>query len=140
MSGWQRVRQVINWINLSTLFGLFIAKLGRARLSHGPRGLIFAYGYRIPFPIANAFTLGNVVLTKNPEGFLHGCLLDHENRHATQYAFCLGIVMLPLYVVALAVSYALCGHQGSWNIFERLAGLDDGGYPHTPVRWRRRVI
>ncbi|MFI0422474.1 hypothetical protein [Spongiactinospora sp. 9N601] len=137
MTGGQRVRQVVNWLNLSTLFGLLVARLGRARLTRGPHGLIFAHGYRIPFPIANAFTVGNVIVTKYPEGFLQGRLLAHEARHATQYACCLGIVMIPLYVAALAVSVAVCGHRASWNVFERLAGLDDAGYPRTPVRWRR---
>ncbi|MEV1199182.1 hypothetical protein [Microbispora rosea] len=133
-----RVRQVINYVNLSTPLGLLIARIGGARTRRGERGLVYAHGYRIPFPVAGAFTVGNVVLTKHGEGYLTGCLLDHESRHATQYAFCVGLPMLVLYVLASAVSYAVCGHPASWNLFERMAGLDDGGYPRTHPWWRRR--
>jgi hypothetical protein len=138
MRRWHRARQVINYANLSTPAGLLIALIGGARPRRGEQGLIFAYGYRIPFPVAGAFTVGNVVLTKNPEGYLTGRLLDHEARHASQYAACVGLPMIVLYVIASGVSYALCGHPASWNPFERLAGLDDGGYPRHPARWRRR--
>jgi hypothetical protein len=139
VSGWQRVRQVVNYVNLATPLGLLVALLGRARVSRGPGGLVMAHGYRIPFPVARAFTLGNVVLTRYEEGFLQGELLRHEARHATQYAFCLGVFMLPLYVVAVTVSVAICGHHGSWNLFEKLANLEDGGYQRRSPWWSRRV-
>ncbi|MBO4275395.1 hypothetical protein [Microbispora triticiradicis] len=132
-----RVRQVINYANLSTPLGLLIARLGRARTCRGEQGLVYAHGYRIPFPVAGAFTVGNVILTKYGEGYLSGRLLDHEARHATQYAFCVGLPMVVLYLVASAVSFALCGHPGSWNLFERMAGLDDGGYPRLRPLWAR---
>jgi hypothetical protein len=28
----------------------------------------------------------------------------------------------------------LCGDFGAWNVFERQAGLADGGYPTRPIR------
>ena len=55
-------------------------------------------------------------------------LLRHEARHATQYAWCGGLLMLPLYFAAAGVSWLLSGDFGAWNVFERGAGLADGGY------------
>ncbi|MEW9529184.1 hypothetical protein [Microbispora sp. NPDC049125] len=132
-----RVRQVINYVNLSTPLGLFIARLGRATTRRGERGLVYAHGYRIPFPVAGAFTVGNVILTKHQDGYLTGSLLDHESRHATQYAACVGLPMLALYVLASGLSLLICGHPASWNLFERMAGLDDGGYPRVTPWWTR---
>ncbi|GAA5077352.1 hypothetical protein HNP84_003704 [Thermocatellispora tengchongensis] len=142
MSGWQRARRVVNYVNLSTPLGLLVARLGRARVTKGPGGLLLAHGYRIPFPVAGAFTLGNVVLTRRSEdeGYLTGPLLRHEARHATQYAFCLGVLMLPLYFAAVGVSVLICGHHGSWNLFEWLADLDEGGYRRRSPWWVRRTV
>ncbi|WP_405141644.1 hypothetical protein OG589_31495 [Sphaerisporangium sp. NBC_01403] len=140
MRGRHRTRQVLNYVNLSTPLGLLIAVIGRAEVRRGEHGLLYAHGYRIPFPVAGAFTVGNVVLTAQREGYLTGALLRHEARHATQYAFCVGLPLLPLYVLALLVSVAVCGHPASWNVFERLADLDEGGYPRHPSRWRRRTL
>lgn len=106
----------------------------------GERGLVYAHGYRIPFPVAGAFTVGNVILTKHGEGYLSGRLLEHEARHATQYAVCVGLPMVVLYLVASAISFVLCGHPGSWNLFERMADLDDGGYPRLRPWWGRTRI
>ena len=55
-------------------------------------------------------------------------LLVHEERHSTQYAYCLGVAMVLLYVLASAWSLLRTGDPASRNIFERLAGLADGGY------------
>ncbi|GII93123.1 hypothetical protein [Sinosporangium siamense] len=135
---WTTARRVINYVNLSTPLGLLVSVIGGARRTPGPDGLILAVGYRYGFPIARAFTIGNVVLTKHDLALLsRSDLLRHEDRHATQYAFCLGVLMLPMYVTGLAVSYAACGDHWSWNPFERLAGLDDGGYVRRPPWWRR---
>ncbi|MFI6788570.1 hypothetical protein ACIBG4_14700 [Nonomuraea sp. NPDC050383] len=136
MNGRYRFRRVANYVNLSTPLGLLISVIGGASRQPGPNGLILAHGYRYRFPIAGAFTVGNVVLTRRPE--LDERLVLHEGRHATQWAWCAGLPMLPLYVVSMLVSVVVCGHQASYNVFERLAGLDDGGYPHAPPRWRRR--
>ncbi|GAA0987806.1 hypothetical protein GCM10009555_067880 [Acrocarpospora macrocephala] len=134
---WYRIRRIINWINLSTPAGLLIARIGGAHTRKGEFGLVYAHDYRIPFPIANAFTVGNVVLTKYPDGFLQGRLLAHESRHASQYAACIGLPMLILYPLSLVISVAVCGDIASWNLFERLANLEDGGYRRHPPRWRR---
>ena len=42
--------------------------------------------------------------------------------------------MVPLYLVAAAVSWALTGDFGARNVFERQAGLADGGYADRPLR------
>ena len=42
--------------------------------------------------------------------------------------------MVPLYLVAAAVSWALTGDFGARNVFERRAGLADGGYTDKPLR------
>ena len=139
---WQvRLRQVANVVNLSTPLGLLVAALGRARLAHGPDGLLLARGYRLRVPAAPAFTVGNVVLLRLDDAALarRPMLLAHESRHATQYAWCVGPMLLPLYGLAAAWSWLRCGNPASHNVFERLAGLADGGYS-TGVRrplWAR---
>ncbi|MFI6598843.1 hypothetical protein ACIBHX_21515 [Nonomuraea sp. NPDC050536] len=130
-----RFRRVVNYINLATPLGLLISVVGGATRTPGPNGLVFAFGYRYRFPIAGAFTVGNVILTK--EQSLDDRLVLHEGRHSTQWAWCAGLPMLPLYLLSMLVSIMLCGHQASYNPFERLAGLDDGGYPHCPLWWKR---
>lgn len=65
-------------------------------------------------------------------------LLRHEDRHCTQYAFCVGVLMLPLYFLAVGVSYAIAGDHWSYNPFERLASLSDGGYPPGQTRLAKR--
>ncbi|WP_113700276.1 hypothetical protein [Nonomuraea lactucae] len=136
MNGRYRFRKVANYLNLATPLGLLIAAVGGASREPGPDGLVLAYGYRYRFPVAGAFTVGNVVLTK--ANTLDERLIKHEARHATQWAWCVGLPMLPLYLLAMLVSVLLCGHQATYNVFERLAGLDDGGYPRAPLWWRRR--
>ncbi|MER7501931.1 hypothetical protein AB0L05_01645 [Nonomuraea pusilla] len=131
-----RLRRAVNYVNLATPLGLLIAAVGGAERRPGPDGLILAYGYRYRFPIAGAFTVGNVVLTRAPA--LNERLVRHEARHATQWAWCAGLPMLPLYLLAMLASVLVCGHQASYNVFERLAGLDDGGYPRAALWWRRR--
>ncbi|MGH3097397.1 MAG: hypothetical protein ACRDMV_15550 [Streptosporangiales bacterium] len=129
MRSWQ-VRRVANWLNLSTPFGLLVAAVGRAEVVPGPRGLLLAGGYRPSFPIARAFTVGSVVVTGRPASWLtrRPLLLRHEERHANQWAACGGLPFLPLYAAAMAVSVWRRGDRASGNVFERLAGLADGGY------------
>ena len=136
-----RVRQIVNWINLSTLLGLLVGLVGRARFERGPDGLIVGRGYRFPLPPAPAFTLGNVVLFRISDERLarRPMLLTHEARHATQYAWCIGPVMLILYTFAAAWSVVRTGDLASRNVFERRAGLADGGYTERPVRSLRRA-
>ncbi|WP_173091554.1 hypothetical protein [Actinomadura verrucosospora] len=143
-----RVRMAVNTVNLSTPLGLLLA-VAATRRSGGPRlrgagdGLLVAGGYRPPVPVASAFTVGNVILVRGDASELLSSarLLRHEARHSTQYAWCLGIVMIPLYLACAGASMALCGDWASFNPFERLAGLADGGYRRRPLRplpWRRR--
>jgi hypothetical protein len=125
------------WINLangSTLAGLGVAALGGARVACGADRLLVGTGYRLPVPPAPAFCLGNVILTRLEGLDPSSALFRHEARHATQYACCGGVVMVPLYLVAAAVSWALTGDTGCRNVFERRAGLADGGYTDKPLR------
>jgi len=138
LQGW-RVKAVLNAVNGSTLLGLGIAKLGSARISTGPRGLLLATGFGIDFPRARAFTVGNVVVSKHDAAWLseRPRLLAHEERHSWQYVGCLGLPMIPLYLLAAAYSFLRGGDPFVHNAFERLAGLEDGGYaPPQPTRAR----
>ena len=92
-----RVRLVANLVNGSTLAGVVVAAAGRARLARGHDGLLIGERYRLPVPPAPAFTLGNVIMTRTERDALLGqeALLAHEARHATQFACCAGLLMLP---------------------------------------------
>ena len=129
-----RARQVVNLANGSTLAGLGVAALGGARLARSADGLFVGTGYRLPVPPAPAFCLGNVIVTRLDGLDPSSVLFRHEARHATQYACCGGVVMVPLYLAAAAVSWALTGDTGCRNVFERRAGLADGGYTDKPLR------
>jgi hypothetical protein len=129
-----RVRLAVNLLNGSTLAGLGAAKAGGARLARVPDGLLVGTGYRLPVPSAPAFTLGNVVITHRAALEPGTPLLRHEARHSTQYAWCAGLLMLPLYFTAAGVSWLVSGDFGAWNVFERGAGLADGNYTARPLR------
>lgn len=132
-----RLRAAGNAVNLSTLLGLGIAALGRARLSRGKRGLIYAEGFRVKLP-AGAFTVGNVVVTHGRLDTLesaHPGTLDHEDSHAWQYLVLAGLPFLPLYAAASGWSWLRTGDRASRNIFERHAGLGSGGYHENPADW-----
>lgn len=140
----QRIRAVVNVVNGSTVAGLLVAVVGRAQLRRGPRGLILAQGYRLPVPPAPAFTVGNVIVARYDWDLLNEYrpqLLVHEEKHTTQYAVCGGLFYLPLYVVASGWSWLRTGDVASRNVFERGAGLLDGGYHEAAVRpiFRRSV-
>ncbi|MEU4197049.1 hypothetical protein AB0E69_34465 [Kribbella sp. NPDC026611] len=135
MTAWQRVKLIGNFVNLSTLAGFLVCALGRATLTRGPRGLFFANGYKLGFPVAGAFTIGNVVLSKHDRSYFDDAhLVRHEERHSWQYFCLLGLPMLPLYVVAVVVSFLLTGDTASRNPFERLASLKEGGYVERPIQ------
>ncbi len=129
-----RARQVVNLVNGSTLAGLGVAAAGRARLARSADGLFTGTGYRLPVPAAPAFCLGNVIITRRDSVAPGSALFRHEARHATQYAWCGGLVMVPLYLAAAAGSWVLTGDFGARNVFERQAGLADGGYADRPLR------
>jgi hypothetical protein len=133
-----RVRQVVNVVNLSTPVGLLLGLAGRARFAAGPDGLVLARGWRLPAH-ASAVTVGNVVLLRLDDTALAArpTLLRHEARHASQYAWCLGLPMLVLYVLAAGWSWLRCRDFSSYNVFEVRAGLADGGY--VDARDRRRT-
>ena len=129
-----RARQLVNLANGSTLVGLGVAALGGIRVARSADGLFLGTGYRLPVPPAPAFCLGNVIVTRLDELTPGSRLFRHEARHATQYACCGGVLMVPLYLAAAAVSWALTGDFGARNVFERQAGLTDGGYTDKPLR------
>jgi hypothetical protein len=133
-SGMWRVRFAVNLLNGSTLAGLAAARAGGARLARFPDGLLAGTGYRLPVPQAPAFTLGNVIITRRAVLAFDTALFRHEARHSTQYAWCGGLAMLPAYFAAAGLSWLLSGDFGAWNIFERGAGLSDGGYTARPLR------
>lgn len=125
-----RLRQVANIVNLSTPLGLLLARAARTSVRRAPDGLVVARGYRWPVPSAPAFTVGNVVLIRLDDDALAARprLMAHEARHATQYAACFGPLLLPLYLLACAWSWLRGRDVAAHNVFERLAGLEDGGY------------
>jgi len=127
--GW-RLRRRVNRLNGTTALGLAVARAGGARCRPGPGGVILAEGYRWGFPVAGAFTVGDVVVTRGDFDALCGRLpevLEHERRHCAQYAV-LGLAFLPLYVVATAWSWLFLRDLARGNLFERWAGLRSGGY------------
>jgi hypothetical protein len=134
MRPWLRARQAVNLANGSTLAGLGVATLGGADIAGSVDGLFTGTGYRLPVPPAPAFCLGNVIVTRADVMAPGSRLFCHEARHATQFAWCGGVVMIPLYLAAAGVSWALTGDFGARNVFERLAGLADGGYADKPLR------
>lgn len=137
-----RMRRIGNVINLSTPIGLAIALVAKAKLRPGPRGLILAEHYTFAFPVAGAFTVGNVVLTRSTFAELTARfpeVLDHEDAHAWQYLLCLGLPFLPAYLAGSAWSWLRTGDLAARNPFERRAGLHRGGYADVPIRPLRQA-
>lgn len=97
------LRTLANVVNLSTPLGLVVAVAGRSRLRR--RGhLIVADRARLPIRNAGAVTIGCVVVVprrsvENWEAVNPG-VMEHEDGHAWQYAYCLGLPFLPLYGLA----------------------------------------
>ena len=133
-----RARLCVNLVNGSSLAELAAARIGGATLARLPNGLLVATGYRLPVPPAPAFTLGNAIITRRAALDFDTPLCRHEARHSTQYAWCGGLLMLPLYFAAAGVSWLISGDFGPWNVFERAAGLADGNYADRPLRTRLR--
>ena len=137
LTGRQWLRLVGNTVNLTTPLGLGVALAGRARIRRGPRGLLIAEGYRLRFPVAGAFTVGSVITTSRTVDELlarHPRLLEHEEQHAWQYLYCLGLPFLPAYGACLVWSVLRTGDRAARNFFERQADLAAGGYRDVPVR------
>jgi hypothetical protein len=136
-TGWQWVRFVGNFINLSTIVGLAVAKIGRATIKRGPRGLFLGEHYQLKFPVAGAFTIGNVITTSVTwDSMLRSnpFLIKHEEGHTWQYLYCLGLPYYVLYVIFMGWSMLRTGDRAARNFFERQAGLAMGGYIDYPVR------
>ncbi|UPO77837.1 hypothetical protein [Arthrobacter sp. Helios] len=134
-TGGHRLRRALNLVNGTTAAGIIVARIGGVRPRRGPDGVLLAGGWKHRLPHAAAFTLGNVVIYRprvsaafdpSPAGAASP-LLRHEARHCTQYAL-LGLAFLPLYFAAAGISVLRSGDPASSNLFEILAGLDDGGY------------
>ncbi|HET7901158.1 MAG TPA: hypothetical protein VFL59_08200 [Candidatus Nanopelagicales bacterium] len=132
-----RLRQIVNAVNLATPLGLAAAKAQRGRLERGPDGLVIGRDATGRFPVAAAYTVGNVVVVR-PGVELTDDLLAHEGAHATQWACCV-VLFLPLYAAAMGWSWLRTGDHWSRNVFERRAGLAAGGYVENPVRRRRQA-
>lgn len=117
-------------LNASTLLGWLLAKIARTEIAAGPRGLVVATGYRWRLPFAGAFAVGNVVLYRGQrqQALANPVLLGHEEKHSTQYAWCLGLPFLLFYFIAAGWSQLRTGNPASRNFFERQAGLEAGGY------------
>lgn len=128
----QRVRALANWVNLSTLLGLAVARAGGASLRRGAEWTWIAEGYRLGWPRVGAFTVGSVILM--PDSTMedlvrrHPRIIEHELAHARQWALCLGLPFLPLYLGAAAWSRLRTGTNHLANPFEVRAGLGEGGY------------
>lgn len=128
-----QVRQLVNLLTLGTPAGLVLALTGRARLRRGPHALILATGYtaRWPAPRAPAVTVGDVVLLRWDDARVDAspAMLAHEARHAAQWACWAGPVgFLPAYALACGWSWWRTRSFALGNVFERRAGLEDGGY------------
>ncbi|MFJ7748346.1 hypothetical protein ACIQXM_00125 [Arthrobacter sp. NPDC097144] len=126
------LRRLLNIMNLTTPAGLALARVARCRVERGPDGLLLAGGWNLPLPKAAAFTVGNVILfrpqvARSLAPGSGGPLLRHEARHASQYA-ALGLAFFPAYFACAGLSVLRTGNPASGNIFEQLAGLQDGGY------------
>lgn len=127
----QWLRLVGNAFNWSTPLGLAIAVVGRCRIRRGPRGLWLADGYRPSFPIAGAFTVGNVIITGRPDwsGYLaqQPTTLAHEERHTWQW-LAFGRLFLPAYTATMGWSWLRTGDRAGSN---RSSSTPD---------WRRAVM
>jgi hypothetical protein len=132
-----RLRRLGNLVNLSTPLGLAMARAGRADVRPGARGLLLAEGYRLPFPVALAFTVGNVLVTSGRWDDLERTrpgLLAHEEAHTWQWFWCAGLPFLPAYGACLVWSVLRTGDRAAANVFERRAGLRLGGYAEVAPR------
>ena len=130
-------RNTGNVANLSTPLGLLVAVAGGARL-RSMDGLIVAENVSLPGISASAMTIGSVVLVprrtlEEATARIPGLLL-HEDQHAHQWAYCLGLPFIPLYLAAMGWSWLRSGDRWTANCFEVQAGLARGGYTTGDTR------
>jgi hypothetical protein len=130
-----RFRELVNIINLSTLAGCVLARIGRARLQRADTEyrMIYASYYRLKRPVRMAFSVGNVVISARDTASLPGAVLTHHRRHATQYAWCLGLLAVIPYALACGWSWMRTGDMAAKNMFETRAGLGPE-YDDFPIR------
>lgn len=133
------LRRAANWLNLSTPIGLGLARLSGATVERGPHGILVARGRPLRFlaPRAMAVTIGDVVLLRASDDALrrHPHLLDHEARHAAQFALWIGpLGFLPAYLLCAVWSWWRVRDFALRNPFEMRAGLVEGGYVRAPER------
>lgn len=131
MDGLRIVRNVANLANLSTPLGVAVALVTRGRLRR-VRGLLVAERARLGSIPAGALTIGSVVLVprlslEELERRIPG-VVAHEDAHAWQYAYCLGLPFIPLYFAATGWSWLRTRDRAAGNVFEIQAGLELGGY------------
>jgi hypothetical protein len=124
-----------NLVNLTTLLGLAIAKLGRATIRRGPRGLFLCEGYKLKFPVAGAFTVGNVITTGSTwEAMLARWpqLLQHEERHTWHYIACLGMPFYPAYAICMGWSMLRTGDRAARELLRAGRRFGDGRIRRPP--------
>ncbi len=126
------LRNAGNLANLSTPLGLLVARTGGGRFRIVD-GLVVAEDVTLPRTIsASALTIGSVVLipgrTLEQASARVPGVLQHENHHAHQWAYCLGLPFIPLYLLAMGWSWLRSGDRAAANLFEVQAGLRLGGY------------
>lgn len=125
------IRNAANWCNGSTVLGIGLGVVGRGRFRRH-RQLVVIDKVRLPLINASAMTVGSVVLV--PDATLEDAssriplLIEHEDAHAWQYAYCMGLPFLLCYLVATLWSLARTRHRAYANFFEVQAGLEIGGY------------
>lgn len=134
------LRNVANAVNLSTPLGIALGLAGRGRLRRHGHLLVFE-NVKLPLLNASAMTVGDVVLvpgrTVEEASARIPHLMAHEDAHAWQYAYCLGLPFLPLYGLAVLWSMVRSGDRATANHFEVQADLLMGGYrvgEKRPVR------
>lgn len=125
------VRNIANMVNLSTPLGLLLGLAGRGNFRRSGH-LIVAENVTLPLINASAMTVGDVVLI--PKRTLEEAtariptLMAHEEEHAWQWTYCLGLPFLPLYLASMGWSMLRSGDRATANHFEVQAGLATGGY------------
>ncbi|MDF1488231.1 hypothetical protein [Tessaracoccus caeni] len=135
------VRNIGNVANLSTPLGLLVALAARGRLRRIDGLIVAERAHLGPLP-AGAVTIGSVVVipTLTLEELQRRVpgTMEHEDAHAWQWAYCLGLPFIPLYMAAMGWSWLRTRDRASANVFEIQAGLELGGYRKRPVQRRRR--
>jgi RHS repeat-associated protein len=123
---WHVIRAAVN-ADLSRI-AMLIAGANGLSCRALRNGLTGCFGAK--FLDGSALTLGNVILVKDYD--IGGGLLDHEERHADQWAMfglatpghpLAGQAVMGMTYVGLSAKFGPCG-----NPFERLADFADGGY------------